>query len=174
MMPRNSENPFASNHLKWMPKQANLAMYKDAEKTQEKFGLPPLLAGKFPRFIDNVDKDACEPILKIKKAKLHQLGKIIITMNPWQNDSSTPDTAYEFWRRITPMEVRGSNPKCQILVEMKNEADGQDKIVLEFLDGEKIIFECKYLNIDEVWYHFMVGCLGRTEIAEKAAAGKMF
>ena len=95
-------------------------------------------------------------------------------MSPWQNDSSTPDTAYEFWRRITPMEVRGSNPKCQILVEMKNEADGQDKIVLEFLDGEKIIFECKYLNIDEVWYHFMVGCLGRTEIAEKAAAGKMF
>merc|ERR1712088_247845 len=172
MMPRQAENPFASNHLRWHPKQTNLAMYKDAERTQEKFGLPPLLAGRFPRFIDNVDVDACEPILKVKKARLNQLSKITIKMNPWQNGES--DTAFEFWRRVTPLEVRASNPKCQIVTEMKNEAGGEDLVILEFLDGEKIVFETRNLTIDEVWYHFMVGCLGRTEMAEKAAAGKMF
>lgn len=151
---------------------ANQAMYKNAEASQKHNDLPPLLAGKFPRYINYVDKAHCHPILSVKRARLTHLSKITITVNPWQNEES--DTAFEFWRRITPMEIRGTNAKCAIDMKVENNAGGEDSIVCEYIDGEKLVFETKYLDIDEVWYHFMVANLGRTEIAEKAAAGKMF
>lgn len=165
-------NPYSGKHLAWQPEHMSKNLYKDAEHCQKVNDLPPLLGGKFPRFLEYVDEEHCQPILSVKKGRLGTLSKIYIEIHPWQNDES--EAAYEFWRRITPMEVRATNAKCTIDFQIKNEKNGEDKIILEFLDGEKIVMETKYMTIDEIWYHFVVAGLGRIEIAEKTAAGKMF
>merc|ERR1712080_543690 len=123
-------------------------MYKDAEIAQEKAGLPSLIGGRFPRFLETVDDELTKPITQVKKASLKHLTSINVKTSPWQSQS---DVAFEFWRRITSIEVRTTNPKCDIKFEVLN-TEKSDLVTCKYIDGETLIFETNHLKIHEVWY----------------------
>lgn len=168
--PRDIDNPYCHKHLHFYPRFLQKRLLVDAESAQKRAGLPPLVGRRFPRFMTVVEPDMVKPVLSNMKAKLNHIHKISISYSPWQSGS---ETAFEFWRRITSMEVRTTNVKCVIESSVKND-DQPDTVVITYYDDETMIFETNNMSIDEVWYHFQVANIGRTEIATEAAAGSVF